>query len=149
MIGGDGGHRKKVSLIGALSVSPRTHRLGFYFATAVDGYFCAEKVVTFLRNLLRHLPGKVVGISKLARVVEDISHRPQVQERMTHQIADLMAAELGAKGVVVVLEATHTCMAIRGVRKTGSIMTTSSMRGTFRTNPATRSELLALVYGPR
>ena len=62
VIGGDGGHRKKVSVIGALSVSPRTHRLGFYFATAVDGYFGPEKVVAFLRDLLVHLRGKVVVI---------------------------------------------------------------------------------------
>ena len=60
MIGGDGGHRKKVSVIGALTVSPVTRRLGFYFATAVDGYFSAEQVVAFLRDLLRHLRGKVV-----------------------------------------------------------------------------------------
>src|SRR5437660_11216457 len=64
-----------------------------------------------------YLPnGKVAGLSKLARVVEDISHRPQVQERMTHQIADLLSAELGAKGSVVVLEATHTCMPTPAVR---------------------------------
>lgn len=62
VIGGDGGHRTKVSVIGAVTVSPRAHRLGFYFATAVDGYFSAEKVVAFLRDLLAHLPGKVVVI---------------------------------------------------------------------------------------
>eukprot|EP00913_Durusdinium_trenchii_P005635 g5253.t1 len=77
-----------------------------------------------------YLPsGKVAGLSKLARVVEEISRRPQVQERMTHQIADLMNSELDAKGVVVVLEATHTCMTIRGVRKPGSLTVTS---GFFR-----------------
>ncbi len=62
VIGGDGGHRRKVSVIGAVTVSPVTHRLGFYFATAADGYFSAEKVVAFLRDLLRHLPGKVAVI---------------------------------------------------------------------------------------
>lgn len=62
MIGGDGGHRTKVSVIGAVTVSPVAHRLGFYFATAVNGYFSAEKVVEFLRHLLRHLPGEVVVI---------------------------------------------------------------------------------------
>lgn len=93
-----------------------------------------------------YLPnGKVAGLSKLARVVEDISHRPQVQERMTHQIADLMADELGAKGVIVVLEATHTCMTIRGVRKPGSLMVTSAVRGLFKTNQATRAEAMALI----
>ena len=97
---------------------------------------------------IAYLPnGKVVGLSKLARVVEVLSHRPQVQERMTEQLADLVMEELGARGVGVILEATHTCMTIRGVRKPGSTCITSAMRGTFRTNPATRNELLALVYG--
>src|SRR5215472_8661717 len=84
--------------------------------------------------------GKIVGLSKLARVVEVLSRRPQVQERMTEQIADLLMAELDAQGVGVILEATHTCMTIRGVRKPGSIMTTSAMRGVFLTNQSTRTE---------
>lgn len=93
-----------------------------------------------------YLPnGKVAGLSKLARVVEDISHRPQVQERMTHQIADLLAAELGAKGVVVVLEATHTCMTIRGVRKPGSLAITSAVRGLFKSNQSSRAEVMSLI----
>ncbi|MFN0052714.1 MAG: GTP cyclohydrolase I FolE [Planctomycetales bacterium] len=97
-----------------------------------------------------YLPkGKVAGLSKLARVVEDISRRPQVQERMTHQIADLMAAELDAKGVIVVLEATHTCMTIRGVRKPGSVMVTSAVRGLFKSNEATRAEAMALIHSRR
>jgi len=95
-----------------------------------------------------YLPnGKVAGLSKLARVVEEISHRPQVQERMTHQIADLMASELDAKGVVVVLEATHTCMTIRGVRKPGSLTITSAVRGLFKTNQSSRAEAMALING--
>jgi GTP cyclohydrolase I len=94
-----------------------------------------------------YLPnGRVAGLSKLARVVEDISRRPQVQERMTHQIADLLAAELDAKGVIVVLEATHTCMTIRGVRKPGSVMVTSAVRGLFKSNQATRAEAMALIH---
>ena len=93
-----------------------------------------------------YLPsGKVAGLSKLARVVEDISRRPQVQERMTHQIADLMASELAAKGVIVVLEATHTCMTIRGIKKPGSLMVTSAVRGLFKSNQATRAEAMALI----
>src|SRR5262245_45784129 len=76
--------------------------------------------------------GKVVGLSKLARVVESISHRPQVQERMTEEIATLLIAELDVKGVAVVIEATHSCMTIRGVRKPGSICVTSAMKGIFR-----------------
>ena len=94
-----------------------------------------------------YLPnGKIAGLSKLARVVEEISRRPQVQERMTHQIADLMAQELDAKGVVVVLEAVHTCMTIRGIRKPGSITVTSAVRGLFKTNPSSRAEVMSLIH---
>jgi GTP cyclohydrolase I len=97
-----------------------------------------------------YLPnGKVAGLSKLARVVEDLSRRPQVQERMTHQIADLMASELAAKGVIVVLEATHTCMTIRGIKKPGSLMVTSAVRGLFKSNEATRAEAMALINSRR
>ena len=93
-----------------------------------------------------YLPdGKIVGLSKLARVVEEISRCPQVQERMTHQIADLLNEELNAKGVVVVLEATHTCMTIRGVRKPGSLTVTSAVRGLFKTNLSTRAEVMSLI----
>ena len=91
--------------------------------------------------------GKVAGLSKLARVVEEVSHRPQVQERMTHQIADLMHEELNAKGVIVVLEATHTCMTIRGVRKPGSLTVTSAVRGLFRTSESSRAEAMTLIQG--
>ena len=95
-----------------------------------------------------YLPnGKITGLSKLARVVEDISRRPQVQERMTHQIADLLAEELNAKGVVVVLEATHTCMTIRGIRKPGSLTITSAVRGLFKSNVSSRAEVMALING--
>jgi GTP cyclohydrolase I len=97
-----------------------------------------------------YLPkGKIVGLSKLARVVEVVAHRPQVQERMTEDIADLLVEELDAKGVAVILEAVHTCMTIRGVRKDSSVCTTSAMRGMFRDNPSTRAELMSLIYGPR
>jgi GTP cyclohydrolase IA len=89
--------------------------------------------------------GKVAGLSKLARVVEEVSKRPQVQERMTHQIADLMSTELDAKGVIVVLEATHSCMTIRGIRKPGSLTITSAVRGLLRTNESTRAEAMSLI----
>ncbi|MEX0702622.1 MAG: GTP cyclohydrolase I FolE [Planctomycetales bacterium] len=95
-----------------------------------------------------YLPdGKVAGLSKLARVVEEVSHRPQVQERMTHQIADLLNEELSPKGVIVVLEATHTCMTIRGIRKPGSLTVTSAVRGLFKTNQSSRAEAMALIHG--
>lgn len=93
--------------------------------------------------------GKVVGLSKLARVVEVVSRRPQVQERMTEEIADLLIDELDVKGVAVVIEATHTCMTIRGVRKPGSVCVTSAMKGIFRSNLSSRSEVMNLIYGNR
>lgn len=89
--------------------------------------------------------GRVAGLSKLARVVEEVSKKPQVQERMTHQIADLMQSELDAKGVIVVLEATHTCMTIRGIRKPGSLTITSAVRGLLRTSESSRAEAMALI----
>jgi GTP cyclohydrolase I len=93
--------------------------------------------------------GKVVGLSKLARVVESVSRRPQVQERMTETIANLLIEELDVKGVAVVLEATHSCMTIRGVRKPGSVCVTSAMKGIFRSNLSSRSEVMNLIYGDR
>jgi GTP cyclohydrolase I len=93
--------------------------------------------------------GKVVGLSKLARVVEVVSHRPQVQERMTEEIADLLIEELEVKGVAVVIEATHSCMTIRGVRKPGSVCVTSAMKGMFRSSLSSRSEVMTLIYGDR
>jgi GTP cyclohydrolase IA len=93
-----------------------------------------------------YLPkGKVVVLSKLARVVEEISKRPQVQERMTHDIADLIHRELDAKGVIVVLEATHTCMTIRGITKPGSLTVTSAVRGLFKSNQSSRAEAMSLI----
>jgi GTP cyclohydrolase I len=93
--------------------------------------------------------GKVVGLSKLARVVESVSRRPQVQERMTEDIANLLIEELDVKGVAVVIEATHSCMTVRGVRKPGSICVTSAMKGIFRKNLSSRSEVMQLIYGDR
>jgi GTP cyclohydrolase I len=93
-----------------------------------------------------YLPdGKVVGLSKLARLVEGYSRRPQVQERLTTQIADALMDELRPQGAACVVEAVHTCMTVRGVRKPGSIMMTSALRGVFKDNAASRSEVLALI----
>lgn len=95
---------------------------------------------------IAYLPdGKIVGISKLARVVDAFAHRPQVQERLTSQIADLLFTTLGAKGVAVVMEATHTCMTCRGVRKSGSVMVTSALRGLCKSDARTRSEVMTLL----
>ena len=89
--------------------------------------------------------GKVTGLSKLARVVDEVSRRPQVQERMTHTIADLIESELDAKGVIVVLEAEHTCMTIRGVKKPGALTITSAVRGLLKKDASSRAEAMALI----
>ena len=95
---------------------------------------------------IAYLPsGKVVGLSKLARVVEEVSRRPQVQERLTQTVADLVEDRLSARGVAVVCEATHSCMTMRGVRKPGSLCLTSAMRGIFRDDPKSRAEVLGLI----
>lgn len=91
--------------------------------------------------------GRVVGASKLARVVEVLSKRPQIQERLTTQIAETIVEALDPDGVAVVIQAEHMCMTLRGVKKPGSNIVTSAMRGLFRTKAATRSEFLSLVQG--
>ena len=98
------------------------------------------------RAHIGYLPGsRVVGVSKLARVVEIFAHRLQIQERMTAQIADAIETALVPRGVAVVIEGSHACMASRGVRKAGAGMVTSRMLGVFRENPATRHEFLAAI----
>ena len=91
--------------------------------------------------------GMIVGISKLVRVLEALALRPQVQERLTSQLADTLMEGLSAKGVMVMIEANHLCMTIRGVKKPNSHMVTSAVRGLFRTSNPTRSEALALIRG--
>ena len=93
--------------------------------------------------------GRVVGVSKLARVVEAYARRPQLQERLTGQIADCIMGALRPDGVAVVVEAEHLCMTMRGVRKPGSKMVTSAVRGHFRDRDRTRAEFLSLVHGGR
>ncbi|MBX3394760.1 MAG: GTP cyclohydrolase I FolE [Phycisphaerae bacterium] len=94
-----------------------------------------------------YLPdGKVVGLSKLARVVDAYALRPQVQERLTTQIADVIMSELAAQGAAVVIEAVHTCMTCRGVKKPGSVMVTSAIRGVCAENSATRAEVMSLLH---
>ena len=148
--------RMYAELFGGLYLDPRKH-LKRVFEEKFDelvlvrdisfNSMCEHHLLPFMGVAhIGYLPsGKVAGLSKLARIVEDISHRPQVQERMTNQIADLMAEELSAKGVVVVIEATHTCMTIRGVRKPGSLTVTSAVRGLFKTNVSSRAEVMSLI----
>jgi GTP cyclohydrolase I len=93
--------------------------------------------------------GRITGISKLARLVDGFAKRPQVQERLTTEIAEALEATLQPRGVLVVIEAEHLCMSMRGVRKPGSTTVTSAVRGLFRSNPATRAEAMAFIHAPR
>ena len=89
--------------------------------------------------------GKVTGLSKLARLVDGYARRPQVQERLTAQVADAIVEKLDASAVIVVIECEHLCMAMRGIRKPGATTTTSAVRGGFQTNAASRAEVLSLI----
>jgi GTP cyclohydrolase I len=112
---------------------------------------CEHHLLPFMGKAhIGYIPnGKVLGLSKLARVVDVVARRPQVQERLTETIANLLVDELDARGVAVVVEATHTCMTIRGVRKPGSVCVTSAMKGIFRSHLSSRSEIMQLIYGER
>jgi GTP cyclohydrolase I len=108
---------------------------------------CEHHLVPFFGHAhVGYLPrGKVIGLSKIPRVVDLFAHRLQVQERLTQQIADFLMERLEPKGVGVVLQSTHLCTAMRGVRRPGATMVTSAMLGTFRRDPKTRSEFLAFI----
>jgi GTP cyclohydrolase IA len=93
--------------------------------------------------------GKVVGLSKLARLVEGYARRPQLQERLTTQVADALHEELGALGAIVVIEANHLCMSIRGIQKPGSMAVTSAVRGTYARDERTRQEAMSLITALR
>ncbi len=110
---------------------------------------CEHHLMPFIGKAhTAYLPdGKVLGISKLARAVEVFARRPQVQERLTNQIADLIQRAAEPRGVGVILEASHSCMTIRGIKKPGSYVITSAMRGLFRSNLASRTELMNLIRG--
>ncbi len=113
--------------------------------------FCEHHLLPFIgRAHVAYIPnGNVIGLSKIPRVLEVLSKRPQMQERLTEELADLLVAELDAKGVAVVVEATHSCMTIRGVHKPGSTFVTSAMRGIFKDRLATRSEVMSLIFGAK
>ena len=152
--------RMYAEMFAGLSVDPRQH-LKKVFTESYDEVvlvrdiafcsMCEHHLLPFIGTAhVAYIPkGKVVGLSKLARVVEVVSRRPQVQERMTQDIANMIEEELGSKGVAVVIEASHSCMTIRGIRKPGSSMVTSAMKGLFRNNVSTRAELMNLIYGKR
>jgi len=112
---------------------------------------CAHHLVPFIGTAhIGYIPnqkGQITGLSKLARLVDLYARRPQVQERMTSQIADALVETLEPRGVVVVIEAEHLCMTMRGVRKPGARTVTSAVRGAFRDSNVTRAEAMSLIYG--
>lgn len=134
MTGFEEGHREMVILKDIPFYSMCEHHLLPFYGVAHIGYIPNEN-------------GRVVGASKLARVVEIFAKRPQLQERMTTQIADTILEALQPDGVAVVIEAEHLCMTMRGIKKPGSNVVTSATRGLFRRRAATRAEFLALVHG--
>lgn len=114
---------------------------------------CEHHLLPFLGKAhVAYVPGKngqITGISKLARVVDVVARRPQVQERLTTTVADTLVEALDPRGVLVVVEAEHLCMSMRGIQKPGSITVTSAVRGIFRTSVASRAEALTLIRGER
>lgn len=112
---------------------------------------CEHHMLPFMGKAhVAYIPnGKVVGLSKLARVVETFARRLQVQERLTTQVAEALQEALNPVGVAVVMEATHLCMVVRGVQKPNAITVTSAMLGEFRDNPMTRAELMQLVHSAK
>ncbi|MDP3142895.1 MAG: GTP cyclohydrolase I FolE [Candidatus Omnitrophota bacterium] len=109
---------------------------------------CEHHLLPFIgRAHVAYIPrqGRVTGLSKIARVVDILSRRPQVQERLTTQVADIIMAKLKPLGVMVVIEAEHLCMSMRGVKKAGTLTVTSAVRGIFKENAKTRTETLALI----
>jgi GTP cyclohydrolase IA len=112
---------------------------------------CEHHLVPFIgRAHVAYIPnrdGRITGISKLARLVDGFARRLQVQERMTTQIADAIEKALAPRGVLVVVEAEHLCMSMRGVKKPGTVTVTSSVRGLFRNDPATRAEAMQFIHG--
>ena len=112
---------------------------------------CEHHLVPFFGKAhIGYIPGpegKVTGLSKLARLIDGLAKRPQVQERLTTEVADALVQKLDAEGVIVVIEAEHLCMAMRGIRKPGAFTITSAVRGVFNTNPSSRAEAFALING--
>ena len=135
-VGFELGHREMVVLKDIPFYSMCEHHLLPFYGTVHIGY-------------IPNATGRVVGGSKLARVVETVARRPQVQERMTTEIADAIDDGIKPAGVAVVIQAEHLCMVMRGIKKPGSNVITSAIRGAFRRRPASRAEFFSLIQGKR
>ena len=131
-VGYELGHREMVVIRDVPFYSMCEHHLLPFYGTVHIGY-------------IPDVSGRVVGISKLARVVEIVARRPQIQERMTSEIADAILEGLNPDGVAVVVQAEHLCMIMRGIKKPGSNVITSALRGAFRRKPASRAEFFSLI----
>ncbi len=148
--------RMYAELFGGLHTDPKVH-VGKVFTENYDEIvllkdipfhsMCEHHLLPFMGTAhIAYLPrGKVLGVSKLTRILSCFALRPQVQERLTNQVAEFIMKEVDARGVAVVVEATHTCMTIRGVKRPGAVMVTSAMLGTFRSDARSRSEVMSLI----
>ena len=149
--------RMYAELLGGMNQDPKQH-LSSVFTENYDEIvllrnipfysICEHHLMPFIgKASVAYLPrGMVLGVSKLARIVDCFARRLQVQERLTNQIADFIMSNLNSKGVAVVLEASHSCMTIRGIKKPGSTMVTSALRGIFKSDPKSRSEVMSLIH---
>jgi len=149
--------RMYAELLGGMHEDPKQH-LRSVFTENYDDIvllrdipfysICEHHLMPFIGSAhVAYLPtGTVLGVSKLARIVDCFARRLQTQERLTYQIADFIMNSLKPQGVAVVLEASHSCMTIRGIKKPGSIMVTSALRGIFKRDPKSRNEVLSLIY---
>ncbi len=133
-VGFEEGHREMVIVRDIPFYSMCEHHLLPFYGVAHVGY-------------IPNVDGRVVGLSKLARVVEVVASRPQLQERMTTEIADAIVDGLKPDGVGVIIQAEHLCMIMRGIKKPGSAIVTSALRGTFRSKAETRAEFFSLIQG--
>jgi GTP cyclohydrolase I len=150
--------RMYAELLGGMFEDPKVH-LKSVFAEKYDEIvllrdipfysMCEHHILPFIGKAhVAYLPtGKVLGVSKLARIVDCFAHRLQTQERLAGQIADFLMENLKPMGVAVVLQASHSCMTIRGIRKPGSMMVTSALRGLFKKDARSRNEVLSLMHG--
>ena len=146
-----------VELLAGMREDPKTHLRGVFTENCdeivllrdIPFYsICEHHLMPFIGSAhVAYLPsGMILGVSKLARIVDCFARRLQTQERLAYQIADFIMHNLKPQGVAVVLEASHSCMTIRGIKKPGSVMVTSAIRGIFKKDPRSRSEVMSLMH---